>query len=266
MNEKYKVKYLKYKNKYIILKNQIAGMDELPNLHHNDCSICGELINENDSIRRCFTNDHMFHTACINIIFDNLINPVFLKYIQEKTKEYFVNKEKEYGGIITFLPNNEYEIVESEINDSNGMIKYPLGMLNNIEENQIIWHTHNLEREFKCEPPSGADLLISIDLAVLEKFPYSIAIHNNGIWIYKINSLNEKIKKDIDGYKEFVNWWISALNDLYCSPNFDETIKKYEIKDFISNNINYKMENLEQYYFNIYQIFKDNIIIEYIDF
>ena len=66
MNEKYKIKYLKYKNRYIILKNQIAGMDELPNLHHNDCSICGELIDENDPIRLCFTNNHMFHTACIN--------------------------------------------------------------------------------------------------------------------------------------------------------------------------------------------------------
>ena len=66
MNEKYKIKYLKYKNKYIILKNQIAGMGELPDLHHNYCSICRELINSNDPIRRCFTNDHMFHTECIN--------------------------------------------------------------------------------------------------------------------------------------------------------------------------------------------------------
>ena len=226
----YKKKYMKYKNKYLQLKQW------------------------------------KIQKGGINITFDDLIYPVFLQYIKEQTKEYFMNKEKEYGGIITFLSNNEYKIVESKFNDDDGMIKYPQEMLNNIEENQIIWHTHNLEREFKCEPPSGADLLISIDLAVLEKFPYSIAIHNNGIWIYKINSLTEKIKKNIDGYKEFVDWWISALNDLYCSPNFDETINKYEIEDFISNNINYKMENLEQYYFNIYEIFKGNITIKYIEF
>jgi hypothetical protein len=228
----YKKKYIKYKNKYLQLKQW------------------------------------KIQKGGINITFEDLISPVFLQYIQEQTKEYFSNKKKEYGGIITFSSDNEYEIVKSNNNDSDGMILYPSEMLNNIKENQIIWHTHNVEREvkYKCEPPSGADLLILIDLAVLEKFPYSIAIQNNGIWIYKINSLTKEIKEDINGYKEFVNWWISALDDLYCSPDFNKTINKYEKEDFTSHNINYEMENLEQYYFNINEIFKNRIRIEYIEF
>ena len=66
MNEKYKIKYLKYKNKYLILKSQVAGMENLPTTHHNECSICQELIGVNNPVRRCFINDHMFHTECIN--------------------------------------------------------------------------------------------------------------------------------------------------------------------------------------------------------
>ncbi len=140
-------------------------------------------------------------------------------------------------------------------------------MINNIKKNQIIWSTHNIKRDTKCEPPSGADILISIELALLKKYPYSIAIDTNGIWIYKITEkLTKKIKKDIKGYKSYVNWWISALDDLYCSPNFDETMLRYFIEDFEEVDINPKMKNLKDYYNNINKIFKGHIYIEYVKF
>jgi hypothetical protein len=78
----YKKKYIKYKNKYLQLKQW------------------------------------KIQKGGINITFEDLITPVFLQYIQEQTKEYFRNKKKEYGGIITFSSDNKYEIVKSEYNDS----------------------------------------------------------------------------------------------------------------------------------------------------
>ena len=225
----YLQKYIKYKNKYLeFKKNQKGGLI---------------------------------------ITMDDLKKVIFLKYIQQNTKNFF-NEQYESGGIINFI-NNKYEIILTNKKDKDGMILYPEEMLKNIKENQIIWHTHNIKREFKCEPPSGNDIVISIDLAAKNIYPYSIAIHTNGIWIYKINKLNEKMICDLDNYKRFVYWYVNTLNTLFCCCDINKTIIENEINidDFQEYNITtLEMKSLQDYYNNFNKIFKDYIYIEYIEF
>jgi hypothetical protein len=68
-----------------------------------------------------------------------------------------------------------------------------------------------------------------------------------------INSLNKKIKIDINGFKYWVNWWVNTLGELYCAPNFNDVIVKYS-QDFKALNINPKMGNLQQYYDNFNEL------------
>ena len=235
-------KYLKYKQKYLDLKNkkQFGGSITLPS------DVSNKIIDIND-----------------------IKNEQFIQWIKDKTHNFFDFTAREEGGLITFnLDNidNPYELTLTNTCDSDGMILYPVDMLNNIKENQIIWHTHNKDRGFKFEPPSGADFLILLDICKNEsKSPLAIAIHTKGIWIYKINEeLNQKQKDDFNNFKEFVRWIIETIDDIFSNPD-PNTINKYDIDDLTEHNIK-KIDTIEDYKDIINEVFREQLFIDFIPF
>lgn len=205
-------------------------------------------------------------------IIDNINNKNFIEWIKDRTARYFNNSDINYeeGGIITFnLENTKepYELILTNQHDYDNMILYPAEMLENMKPNQIIWHTHNLERGFMHEPPSSSDLIILLQLALLNKFPIGIIIHKEGIWIYKINkelTQTQKRKPNFNGYLEFVDWAITAVDDIYSNPD-PETINKYHPDDLTEHNIK-KLETIQDYKNTINSIFDNSILIDFIPF
>lgn len=146
----------------------------------------------------------------------------FLHWIKTNTQDFFKTTKRGFGGLITF--NDGYKFIYSDFYDeTRGDILWTVNMVDNIQENQIIWHTHNMERGFKCEPPSGADITVMLDIAKeKQKFPIGISIGQKGIWIYHIKDhFNEKIEKDFEGYKKWVSWIVNTVATLFCYSNID---------------------------------------------
>jgi hypothetical protein len=193
----------------------------------------------------------------------------FIQWIREQTHKYFNFTDHEEGGIITFdFDNivNPYTLTLTNEYDEDGMILYPENMLNNIKPNQIIWHTHNIERGFEHEPPSAPDILILMDILIKNsKLPFSIAIHNLGIWIYKINKdFNQKQKENYNNFKEFVSWTLTTIDDIFSNSD-PNTINKYDPDDLAEYNIT-KMETIQDYKNIINKIFHEQIYIDFIPF
>ena len=146
-----------------------------------------------------------------SVFLSDLKDEKFIQWIKDQTQKYFnINLDYEEGGIITLeLDNidNPYKLtLTNEYDRSNGMILYPENMIDNIKPNQVMWHTHNVDRNFKFEPPSALDILILMNvLKKKSKFIIGIAIHNNGIWIYKLTrDFNQKQKENFEEFKKFI--------------------------------------------------------------
>lgn len=231
----YKNLYLKYKAKLIKYKKVK----------------CDRLIGRQKDVKGVELND-----------IDNL---TFNNYVKKIKNEYF-HLTYEVGGIITLLEIGLYEKTHTDLYDPmDNMIIYPMEMLNNIKNNQIIWHTHNVKRETRCEPPSGNDIIISYELALKNKYPFSLAIAENGIWIYKIvNELNDRIKDDFEGFKSWTSWIINTIADIYCS-NDEEVLLKYDKEDLDEYGIG-KINNVKEYYDIINRLFNGNLFIKFIEY
>jgi hypothetical protein len=200
---------------------------------------------------------------------EDIKNLDFINWIYSKTNIFFNDIKKEYGGIINIDYFYCYNLLFSNYNNDDGMILWEATMVENMKPNQILWHTHNITRETKCEPPSGADIVVLINLAFIKDiYPIGIAIHNDGIWIYK---LNDKFKEFVKKYKgnnqaikeknEWTKWVIDALGDLLCTiPNprikyHPDYLKEIDIRE---------INNIQDYYEHIKRIFKDSIYIEFV--
>jgi hypothetical protein len=199
------------------------------------------------------------------ITINDIKNKNFISWIIDKTKNYF-NKyninTREYGGIIT-LNHNEYELIISPLFDpkSNDMI-WPRDMIDNMQSNQILWHTHNIERGKKCEPPSGADFSVLLHASLKNKFPFAIAIHQNGIWIYKLNKEldNEKIKV-FKEYNNWIFWTMNAIATVFCSQKINKKeIEGENLKKFGITN----METNEDYINVIEKVFHNHFFVDFI--
>jgi hypothetical protein len=202
-----------------------------------------------------------------NILLNNIKNKNFISWIIKKTQKYF-NKDyintREYGGIITMKDNN-YDLIISPLFDpkSNDMI-WPKDMIDNMDIDQILWHTHNIERGKKCEPPSGADFSVLLHVSLKNKFPFAISIHRDGIWIYKLNNhLNEEKKKVFKEYNNWVFWTMNAIATVFCSPKINtddaegENLKKFGITN---------MKTVEDYKNVINKVFDNHFFIDFIPF
>ena len=188
----------------------------------------------------------------------------FIKEIKELKKKYFRDEKYERGGLLTVNIDN-IEVQESNNNDNDGFILYKKSMLINIKSNQIIWHTHNINRNFNCEPPSGADIIIQLKLAKKKLYPYAIAIHNKGFWIYRITKeLTENQRKKFKEMTTWTSWWINAINDIFCNSNRN-VINNYDKEDLEKYGIT-QINTIEEYYLIINKIFNNSIYIEFIYF
>lgn len=196
---------------------------------------------------------------------DNIKNENFIKWITEKTKKYFGNNNgREYGGIISFS-NNSYELIESKLYDKNSSdMIWPIDMLDNMNYSQIIWHTHNIERGNKCEPPSGADFSVLLQLAKKKsKYPFAIAIHKDGIWIYKLKQkLNEEYIKNFEKFNNWVFWTMNAIGTVYCSPKIKNNMEGENLKKFGITN----MKTDKDYKDVIIKVFKNLFFTDFISF
>ncbi len=205
-----------------------------------------------------------------SVFLSDIEDEKFFNWIKEQTRNYFNYTDHEEGGIITFnLDNidNPYKLtLTNEYDRSNGMILYPENMINNIKPNQIMWHTHNVDRGFKFEPPSALDILILMNvLKKKSKFIIGIAIHNNGIWIYKLTrDFYQKQKENFSKFKEFVEWTLSTIDDIFDNPD-PNTINKYHPDDLAEYNIT-KIETIQDYKNIVNQVFNELIYIDFIPF
>ena len=237
MNEKdYYKKYCEYKHKYLELKKTLK-------------------IKNNE------------HIENINLDIDYMKSNKFIEEIKKLRNKYFGQHNYESGGIIN-ISKNKIQIKMTDNYDKNdGSILYPKKMLDNIDEKiELMWHTHNLYRKFKCEPPSGADFIILLQLAHYKnKYPFGIALHDDGFWVYKIKTkLTQKQKEHIDEFINWMNWMINTLNDIYCNPD-ENIIKKYHKDDLKTYNIT-KIKTLDEYYNIINNIFHGGIFVEFIPY
>lgn len=200
----------------------------------------------------------------------NIKNNNFICWIKKQTHNYFNYTDHEEGGIITFnLDNidNPYELtLTNYYNPSNGFILFPEEMLNNIKPNQIMWHTHNTDRNFKFEPPSGPDILILMDiLKEKSKFIIGIAIQNNGFWIYKLTrDFNQKQKENFKHGRKIVDWIFNTIDDIFANPD-PNTINKYHPDDLAEYDIN-KIETIQDYKNIINRVFNELIYVDFIPF
>jgi hypothetical protein len=205
-----------------------------------------------------------------SVFLSDIKNEKFIQWIKDQTQKYFnMNLNYEEGGIITFnLDNieNPYKLTLTNEYRSDGMILYPEDMLINIKQNEIMWHTHNMERGFKFEPPSDADVLILMEiLKEKSKFPLGIAIHNNGIWIYKLTrDFNQKQKENFEEFKKFIAWTLTMIDDIFANPD-PNTINNYHPDDLAEYNIT-KIETIQDYKNIVNQVFNEQIYIDFIPF
>ncbi len=199
------------------------------------------------------------------ITIDDIKNDRFIDWFKAYTSNFFENTEREFGGLIT-INNTSYEVTMSHhYNPKDGMMLWSSDMLESISDNQLMWHTHNIDRVFVCEPPSAADITISLKLAKLGLYPYGIAIHTSGMWVYKIKKpLHKVVVENFEREVGWIGWMISALDNLFCNSDPD-VVQHYSEDDLARYGLG-KIKSTEEYLGHVKRLLGPIVFMDFISF